>query len=92
MDFEKAWKYAAARLPGDRLHLHERGRGELRHADVHGPQHGGEPLGGIVAIPLRLYGLAVVSGFGVTEPIWPRPPMTAAVGDGTGVSDPRPGG
>jgi predicted PurR-regulated permease PerM len=50
------------------------------------------PLGGIVAIPLLLYGLAVVSGFGVSEPIWRRPRMSAAVGDGPSVSGPRPDG
>ena len=51
------------------------------------------PLGGIVAIPLLLYGLAVVSGFGVSEPIqFGRRAATAAAGGDPGVSGPRPGG
>jgi predicted PurR-regulated permease PerM len=50
------------------------------------------PIGGVVAIPLLLYALAVVSGFGVTEPIaFAKRPQPATVGGGSDVSGPRPG-
>jgi predicted PurR-regulated permease PerM len=50
------------------------------------------PIGGVVAIPLVLYGLAVVSGFGVSEPIsFAKRPRPASAGSGSDVSGPRPG-
>ena len=50
------------------------------------------PLGGVVAIPLLLYLLAIVSGFGVSEPIaFGRRARGMPAGDRSAVSGPRPG-
>ena len=49
------------------------------------------PLGGVVAIPLLLYLLAIVAGFGVSEPIsFGRMARALPAGDRPDVSGPRP--